>query len=31
MIYMDGKADLTDEILQALNASKKTGPAVSGS
>jgi outer membrane protein len=26
MIYMDGKADLTDEILQALNASKKTGP-----
>lgn len=24
MIYLDGKADLTDEILQALNALKKT-------
>jgi len=31
MIYMDGKADLTDEILRALNASEKNGPEVSGS
>jgi outer membrane protein len=31
MIYMDGKADLTDEILRALNASEKNGPAASGS
>jgi outer membrane protein len=31
MIYLDEKADLTDEILQAFNASVKTGPAVSGS
>jgi outer membrane protein len=31
MLYLDEKADLTAEILQALNASVKSGPAVSGS
>ena len=31
MMYLDEKVDLTNEILQALNASEKTGPAVSGS
>jgi outer membrane protein len=31
MIYLDEKVDLTDEILQAIHASEKTGPGVSGS
>ena len=31
MMYLDEKIDLTDEILQAFNASKKPGSAVSGS
>jgi outer membrane protein len=31
MLYLDEKVDLTDAILQALNAAGKTGPAVSGS
>jgi len=31
MMYLDEKVDLTNEILQALNASEKTGPAISGS
>jgi hypothetical protein len=31
MLYLDKKVDLTDEILKALNASKKTVSAVSGS
>ena len=31
MLYLDEKVDLTDEILQALNTSGKTGPAASGS
>ncbi len=31
MMYLDEKVDLTNEILQALNASGKIGPAISGS
>ena len=30
MLYLDDKVDLTDEILQALNASGKSGPSFNG-
>jgi outer membrane protein len=31
MLFLNEKVDLTEEILQALNASGKAGPSVSGS